>query len=479
LQIYNTLAHKKQQFKSIKKGTVGMYSCGLTVYNYAHIGNTLCYVQTDLIKRVLMHNGYRVRHIMNITDVGHLVGDANLGEDKIRVTAEHEHKSLHEIAKFYTDDFLRDMKRLNLLMPELMPKASEHVPEMLGLIQRLDGKGYLYTIKTGVYFDTSKFQDYGRLMGLSFAELNKYLIAGMRVERASGLKNNTDFAVWRFSTKDQKEMVWETKYGRGFPGWHIECSAMSMKYLGEHFDLHTGGIDHLPIHHTNEIAQSESATGKKFVNFWMHVQHLMVDGKKMSKSLGNVYRLQDLVEKGYSVNSFKYLVLSSHYRNQMNFTFEALKNAENTLDGIYAFIGKVREVTGSERKPNGAFIKRAGKIRSEFFEALDNDINTPLALSKMHLLISEANRAYDKMSKAEADCILDALFDFDSVLGLDFEKQSKRKEVSQEAMALIEKRERLRKEKRYEEADKIRKMLKDEYRIEIEDTSRGVSVHRT
>ena len=274
-------------------------------------------------------------------------------------------------------------------------------------------------------------------------------------------------------------MVWETKYGRGFPGWHIECSAMSMKYLGEHFDLHTGGIDHLPIHHTNEIAQSESATGKKFVNFWMHVQHLMVDGKKMSKSLGNVYRLQDLVEKGYPVNSFKYLVLSSHYRNQMNFTFEALKNAENTLGGIYAFIGKIREVEGSGKKQDGGFAKEVEKIRCEFFEALNNDVNTPLALSKMHLLISEANRAYDKLSKAEADCVLDALFDFDSVLGLEFEKQSKRKEVSQEAMALIEKRERLRKEKRFEEADKIRKMLKDEYGIGIEDTSRGVSVHKT
>jgi cysteinyl-tRNA synthetase len=210
----------------------------------------------------------------------------------------------------------------------------------------------------------------------------------------------------------------------------------------------------------------------------MHVQHLMVDGKKMSKSLGNAYRLQDLVEKGYSVNSFKYLVLSSHYRNQMNFTFEALKNAENTLGGIYAFIGKIREVADSGKKPNDTFMKGVEKIRGEFFKALNNDINTPLALSKMHLLISEANRAYDRMSKAEADCVLDAFLDFDSVLGLEFEKRSKRKEVSQEAMGLIEKRERLRKEKRFDEADKIRKTLKDEYGIEIEDTSRGVSVHK-
>lgn len=453
-----------------------MYSCGLTVYNYAHIGNILCYIQTDLMKRVLIHNGYTVKHIMNITDVGHLVGDANLGEDKIRVTAEHEHKTVHEIAKFYTDDFLRDMGRLNLIMPDMLPKASEHIGHMLALIHKLDSKGYLYTVKTGLYFDTSKFSSYGELMGLSFAELNKYLIAGMRVERAAGLRNNTDFAVWRFSTEMQKEMVWETKYGRGFPGWHIECSAMSMEYLGEHFDLHTGGIDHLPIHHTNEIAQSESATGKKFVNYWMHVQHLKVDGKKMSKSLGNVYRLQDLAERGYSVNGFKYLVLSSHYRSQMNFTFEALKNAEKTLNGIYAFIAKMREITDSKRKPNAAFMKKVKKISGEFFDDLDNDLNTPLALSKMHLLISEANKIYDKMSKEEAQCVLDALLDFDSVLGLEFGRQSK-KEVPKGVLELIEKRERLRKEKRFDEADKIRKSLKDDYGFDIEDTSRGVSVH--
>jgi cysteinyl-tRNA synthetase len=481
LQIYNTLTHKKEQFKSIKEASVGMYSCGPTVYNFAHIGNMRTYIMTDLLKRVLIHDGYKVKHIMNITDVGHLVSDANLGEDKMRLTAEHEHKSVYEVAKFYTDEFLKDLKRLNLIMPDLMPKATDHIKEMLSLIDTLDGKGYLYKVNTGIYFDTSKFKNYGELMNLSFEQLNNYLISGARVERAAGIINTTDFAVWRFSRPDQKEMVWESKHGKGFPGWHIECSAMSMKYLGEHFDIHTGGVDHLPIHHTNEIAQSEAATGKKFVNFWTHIEFLQVNGKKMSKSLGNVYMIQDLLDKGYLINAFKYLIISAYYRTQLNFTFDALDNAQNTLNGIYSFIEKVAVASHEEKKipPSKELTEKIKKSRDAFFESLDNDLNTPLALAKLHMLISDTNKSYEKgLSKEDASAILDAMFEFDQVLGLDFKAHSGKKETTSEVQQLIDERNRLRKEKKFAESDKIRERLKKEFKIEIEDSAEGTVWHK-
>ncbi|MDE1871547.1 MAG: cysteine--tRNA ligase [Candidatus Micrarchaeota archaeon] len=479
MEIYNTLTHKKERFRSITKGKVGMYSCGPTVYNFAHIGNLRPYIFSDILKRMLMRDGYSVTHVMNITDVGHLVSDANLGEDKIRLTAEHEHKSAHEVAEFYTKEFVKDIRRLNLMMPDVMPKATAHIKEMLGLIATLEEKGYLYNVRTGVYYDTSKFKDYGQLMGLTFDKLNDYLIAGARVERAAGIRNTTDFAVWRFAKGDEKEMVWETKYGRGFPGWHIECSAMSMRYLGEHFDIHTGGVDHLPIHHTNEIAQSEAATGMKFVNFWIHVEHLQVNGKKMSKSLGNVYTLQHLVDKGYSVNAYKYLIISGYYRSQMNFTFEALENATNTLNGIYSFIEKVSEASRKGHgNGNSEFTGTIEGIRDAFFSALNNDLNTPLALSKLHMLISETNRAYEAgLSKSGAKKALDALLEFDEILGLDFGKYTKKKELPEGAKDLIDERNRLRSEKKFKEADRIREKLRNEYRIDIEDTEGGTAWH--
>jgi len=481
LQIYNTLTHKKEQFKSIKEGAAGMYSCGPTVYNFAHIGNMRSYIFADLLKRTLMHNGYTVKHVINITDVGHLVSDANLGEDKMRVTAQHEHKSLNEIAKFYTKEFMEDIKKLKLIMPDIMPKASEHVDVMLKLIDTLDSKGYLYSIKTGVYFDTSKFKDYGALMGLSFKELNDYLISGARIERASGTKNTTDFAVWRLSKPEETEMVWDTKYGKGFPGWHIECSAMSMMYLGEHFDLHTGGIDHLPIHHTNEIAQSEAATGKKFVNYWLHHEHLQVNGKKMSKSLGNVYRLQDIIEKGYSANAFKYLIESAHYRTQLNFTFDGMDGAEKTIDGIYSIIERLAEVsrTGRQGPKDSKLIEDASKIKDEFFKYMNDDLNTPLALSKLHNLIGEANKAYDKgMSREGAAAVLQALLEIDTVLGLEFDKHTQKEALPEGAKQLIEEREGFRLAKNFKEADLIRKKLHDEYGITVEDGERGPVWHK-
>jgi len=478
LKLYNTLGRKIQPFRSIKKGSVGIYTCGPTVYWFAHIGNMRTYVQEDILKRTLIHNGYKVKHVMNITDVGHLVGDSNIGEDKIKLEARKEHKSAYEVARFYEEAFVKDIKRLNIIMPDVMPRATEHINEMLALIKKLDEKGYLYKVSTGIYYDTSKFKDYGKLTGMSFDELNKYLKAGARVERAEGIKNTTDFAVWRFAKGDEKEMVWDSEWGRGFPGWHIECSAMSMKYLGEHFDIHCGGIDHIPIHHTNEIAQSEAATGKKFVNYWIHVSFLTVNNMKMAKSLGNIYTVQDIIDRGYSPLSLRFFLLSSHYRSQQNFTFEALENADKTLKSIYNFIRQINAV--NEEKEFGKDIENElEKFHRGFFEELNNDLNTPNALKEMHALISYENKRLSdgKVGAKEAKKVIEIMLDFDTILGLDFKKELEEKKLPDEVEKLIEERERARKEKDFDKADHIRKEIEEKYNIIIEDTKTGVKWH--
>ncbi|MFP3289043.1 MAG: cysteine--tRNA ligase [Candidatus Micrarchaeota archaeon] len=478
LKLYNTLGRKIQPFRSIKKGSVGMYTCGPTVYWFAHIGNMRTYVQEDILKRTLLHNGYKVKHVMNITDVGHLVGDSNIGEDKIKLEARKEHKSAYEVARFYEEAFVRDIKRLNIIMPDIMPRATEHINEMLALIKKLDEKGYLYKVSTGIYYDTSKFKDYGKLTGMSFEELNKYLKAGARVERAAGIRNTTDFAVWRFAKADEKEMVWDSEWGRGFPGWHIECSAMSMKYLGEHFDIHCGGIDHIPIHHTNEIAQSEAATGKKFVNYWLHVSFLTVNNMKMAKSLGNIYTVQDIIDKGYSPLSLRFFLLSSHYRSQQNFTFEALENADKTLKSIYNFIREMNAVK-EEKEFDKGVEKELEKFHTQFFEELNNDLNTPNALKEMHALISYENKRLSegKVGASEAKRVIEIMLDFDTILGLDLKKELEEKKLPDEVEKLIEERERARKEKDFDKADRIRKEIEEKYNIIIEDTKTGVKWH--
>jgi cysteinyl-tRNA synthetase len=478
LKLYNTLGHKLQEFRSIKEGEVGLYTCGPTVYWFAHIGNMRTYVQEDILKRVLIHEGYKVKHVMNITDVGHLVGDSNIGEDKIKMEARKEHKSAYEVARFYEQAFINDIKRLNIIMPDVMPRATEHVEDMLKLIKKLDEKGYLYKVSTGIYYDTSKFKKYGELTGMTFEELNKYLKAGARVERAAGLRNITDFAVWRFAKGDEKEMIWDSEWGKGFPGWHIECSTMSMKYLGEHFDIHCGGIDHIPIHHTNEIAQSTAATGKKFVNYWFHVAFLTVDNMKMAKSLGNIYTVQDIVDKGYSPISLRFFLLSSHYRSQQNFTFEALENADKTLKNIYSFLRSMKNI--KEEKPiSKEVIEEIEKHRKGFFDELRNDLNMPNALKEMHALISYENKRLSEnlVGKEEADKVIEAMLEFDTILGLNFSKELEEKEMPEEVKKLIEEREIARKEKNFEKADRIRKEIEERFGIIIEDTKEGVKWH--
>jgi len=476
IKMYNTMSRSVELFKPIKDTDVGIYSCGPTVYFYAHIGNLRAYVFEDMLKRMLIHEGYKVNHVMNITDVGHLVGDADTGDDKLRREASKEHKSMEQIADFYTKAFTDDISRLNIIMPSKMVKASEHIPDMLSIIATLDSKGYVYTISgNGVYFDTSKVPDYGKLSGSTFKQLNELQQAGARVTRPEGIKNITDFAVWRFAGDDIKEMVWDSKYGKGFPGWHIECSTMSMKYLGNTFDIHCGGIDHIQIHHTNEIAQSESATGVKFVNYWFHVNFLTVNGEKMAKSIGNIYVLEDLVKKGYTPLAYRYFLLTSHYRKQQNFTFEALENSQNTVNSIYTLLQKLAKVTQNFSETDKEAIEYAENLRVKFFNLMSNDFNTPEALAAMHELLSKAGSMLESgtIGKDAAAEMLNILLDFDSVLGIGMGTYAKEQALPEGAQQLIDERESARASKDFGKADSIRKQLEEKFGIIIEDSKNG------
>ncbi len=481
LRLYNTLTRKKEKFIPISDRKVGFYSCGITAYFYPHIGNMRRYVMDDIVKRTMLHDKYYVTHVENITDVGHLVGDANTTDDKMRVEAEKEHKTMKAVAMFYFGIFENDMKLLNIIKPSKMPFASEHVPEMISLIKKLDDKGFLYRLDSGIYFDTSRFKDYGRLTGSDFDTLNAQLKGGARVERVAGIRNITDFAVWRFA--EGTDMIWDSPWGRGFPGWHIECSVLSMMELGEHFDVHTGGVDHIAVHHSNEIAQSESATGKKFVNYWVHHEFLTVNGQKMSKSLGNIYTVQHVLERGYSPMALRMFMLSGHYRQILNFTFEAMDNIANTLNGIYSFLERLEEIKGTAKNADSADFRRAiSSHKRGFFKALDDDINTPLALAEMHAVINYANarRAVGKLNKAEARHVIRAMLEFDKVLGLNFEAHLKpaSKPLEKEVQDLLDEREKARKSRDFKRADEIRKLLKDKYNVALEDTSEGVRWHK-
>lgn len=441
IQLYNTLSRKLQPFTPLHSGEVLFYSCGPTVYYYAHIGNMRTYIFEDILRRVLAYAGYRVTQIMNVTDVGHLtgdnLGDADVGEDRIEKSAREQGKTAWDIAQLYTDAFLKDLDRLNILRPTKLVKATDHIKEMIELIWKLEKNGYAYVIADGVYFDTSKFKQYGRLSGQKAGKR-----PGARIEPAPGKKNLSDFALWKFSRREEKrQMEWESPWGRGFPGWHIECSAMSMKYLGDTFDLHTGGEDHIPIHHENEIAQSEAATGKPFVRFWLHGYFMTVDGKRMGKSEGNAFTLQDLIDRGYDPLAFRYLVLQSHYRTKMNFTWEALAAAQQTLQ-------RVRELSyrSTEKSVDP-------KLRQTVEAALYRDLDTPKAVALLH----EAQQY--------------ALWQhFDEVLGLGLGR--KRAAVTPAQQELINAREQARQQGNYQESDRIRKTLAEQG-IVLEDTQQG------
>jgi len=479
LKLFNTLTRRKEVFKPLEDKIVRIYTCGPTVYWYPHIGNMRAFVFEDILKRVLILNGFKVFHVMNITDVGHLISDADSGEDKIEMAAKEEKKTAWEIAEFYTKAFFKDIETLNIIKADVYPRATQHINEMIELIKKLEKKGYTYVIDDGVYFDTSKFKDYGKLTGMSFEELNKYLKAGARVEFNPQKRNITDFALWKFSPKGVKrQMEWDSPWGKGFPGWHLECSAMSMKYLGETFDIHCGGVDHIPIHHTNEIAQSEAATGKKFVNYWLHCEFLIVEGKKMAKSLGNVYTVTDILEKGYSWREIRYVLISSHYRQQLNFTFKSLEDARTSIQRIYEFLKRLKEFRGG--KHDKTFTQVLKKFKKEFLAAVNDDLNIPKALSSFFNFLSEVNKllAEKKLTKKDSQKAIDAVLFADKVFGLKLEEFLEEEKLPEEAEKMIKEREEARKRGDFETADKIRKELAEKFGIAVEDTPEGTKWKR-
>jgi len=436
LSLYNTLSHKKEKFKPLKK-TVGMYTCGPTVYNYAHIGNLRTYVFEDILKRVLEYNKYKVKHVMNITDVGHLTDDADKGEDKMEKGAAREGKTAHEIAKFYTKAFKQDMADLNLLEPDTWCKATDHIKEQIKFVEKLIEKGYTYETSEGIYFDTTKIDDYGKLANLKKQDLQ----AGVRVDLGEK-KNPHDFALWKFSKPGEKrQMEWKAFGKMGFPGWHIECSAMSMKYLGEQFDIHCGGIDHLPIHHTNEIAQSESLTGKKpWVKYWLHGEFLVLNkGEKMAKSEDNFITLETLKTKNLNPLAYRYFLLQTHYRKQLNFSWEALEAAEA---GFKRLCGKANGLKKIKRSKDQ-------KINELFLEKINDDLDMPGALALVWEGLKKEKISYEM------------LLDFDKVLGLSLDKvKAEKNKIPKEVQKLLNERKKARAEKNWKESDRLRDEIK-------------------
>jgi cysteinyl-tRNA synthetase len=475
LRIFNTLTRRKETIKPLKDKRLGMYACGLTVYDFAHIGNLRTYVLEDILRRVLEFNGFKVKHVMNITDVGHLTSDADTGEDKMEVGARRERKTAWEISEYYTKLFLDDEDKLNIEKPQIIPRATRHISEMIKLIRLLEKKGYTYVIDDGVYFDTSKSKGYGRLARLEPGGM----LPGARVEVNPQKRNPSDFALWKSSPKGTKrDMEWDSPWGVGFPGWHIECSAMSMKYLGKTLDIHCGGVDHIPIHHTNEIAQSEGATGKKFVDYWMHAAHLIVDGKRMAKSLGNFYTLKDVIDRGYDPMSLRFFYIQGHYRREVNFTYEGLDAARNALNSISDFVRRLKEYDGEKKNARvKALVLQAG---TRFTRAMNDDVNTPEALAILFRFMTHVNRLMGErnISKADAGAILELMLLLDKVLGLSLNRSLKKQALSEQVEILVSERELARKIGDYARADAIRSRLREEFGIVLEDTPSGVKWRR-
>ena len=461
LKFYNTLTRKKELFKPIKKGVVGVYSCGPTVYDYAHIGNLRAYVFVDLLKRYLRYKGFKVKHVMNITDV----------EDKIIKSSQKQNKSLKELTRFYTKEFLKDLKALNIIPAEIMPKATESIDEMVKLIKILLDKGYAYKTEKGdIYFKISKFKNYGKLALLDVKNLKKNADKRLNNEDEYDKEDARDFVLWKAYDKSDGNVFWNTEIGKGRPGWHIECSAMSRTALRQPFDIHTGGVDLIFPHHTNEIAQSEAAYGKKFVNYWMHNEFLNVNGKKMSKSLGNFYTLRDLLDKGYSTDTIRYEFLSTHYRMKLNFMENNLKNVSNTLQKFYDFMDKLEKVDGKGIKVD-KLIKKAQKNFEKF---MDDDLNVSGALAVIFEFMTSINKVMSDLSFSDAKKVIKVMKEFDSVLGI---IEKKKEKIPVEIKKLVKERESARKERDWVKSDKIREKLKN-LGYFVEDSKSGTRVKK-
>lgn len=444
LKLYNTLSRKKEIFNPLSDNTVKMYSCGPTVYNFAHIGNMRTYVFMDILRRTLKFCGYKLKGVMNVTDVGHLLSDSDDGEDKMEVAARKQQKSVKEIADTYAKAFFEDLEKLNIEKPEIIAYATEHIKEMIEYVKELQKAGYAYEISDGIYFDTSKFKDYGKLSGIDIENQ----LAGARVEVNDEKRNSIDFALWKKADPNHI-MQWESPWGMGYPGWHIECSAMSRKYLGMPFDIHTGGVDHIPIHHENEIAQNEALTKNKSVNFWMHGEFMLVDNGKMSKSLNNTYTISDLKEKGYSAMDFRYFCLNTHYRKKLNFTFDSMNFAKTSYR-------RLKEQLLLHKNSKAVTDKKViEEYKEKFKNAVEDDLNIPLALGILWTMLKEE----------KSKDIYDTAIYFDKVLGLNLDKEESEEKpqttLPQEITELAEKRKQAKAEKNFALADSLRNEIEN------------------
>lgn len=472
LRLYNTMGREMQDFVPITPGFCGFYGCGPTVYNYAHIGNLRAYVFLDILDRTLVYLGYQKKHVMNITDIGHLSGDSDVGEDKMLKTAQEKHESVLEVAKFYTDAFFNDIDRLNIKRPDIVCRATEHVPDMIELIKRIEANGHTYSAGGNLYYDVTTYPGYGKLAQLNLDDLK----AGARVGIDTNKRNPSDFVLWFTKSKfENQALTWDSPWGRGYPGWHIECSAMSMKYLGEHFDIHTGGIDHIPVHHTNEIAQSEGATNHKWVNYWLHNEFLVIakdkqaadagEGAKMSKSAGNFLTLQSLIDKGYDALDYRYFLLGAHYRSQIFFSWDAMDGAKNARKALVQRTSKAVESAKGKAAAENSLSTNAKKYIENFKAALENDLASPQALSQLQTAVKD--------SSLKPEETLSLVRIMDSVLGLRLEEEAQKLSAESsvnlnshegdseaaEIDTLVAERTAAKKAKDFSKSDKIRNDL--------------------
>ena len=459
LKLYNSLTRRKAEFQPVRAGEVGLYTCGPTVYNFAHIGNLRTYIFEDILKRVLQYNGYRVKHVMNITDVGHLTGDRDMGEDKMEKGALREGRTAWEIADFYTRAFKSDIKQLNILAPDIWVKATDTIDDQIALIKILEEKDFTYRTRDGIYFDTSRFADYTQLSHQKLASLQE----GARVEKNPQKRNPTDFALWKFSPQGvQRQMEWDSPWGIGFPGWHIECSVMSMKFLGDQLDIHCGGTDHIDVHHTNEIAQSEAATGKKFFNFWMHGAFLIIaGGKKMAKSEDNFLTLENaFIKAGIHPLVYRFAAFQTHYRKPMEYSDESVQAARN---GLMHLQNQVRNIAAAGRDPQNMI---SPEHKNRFLEAVNDDLNMPRALAAVQELLKSSVSDGRKYT---------TILEFDQVLGLDLDRLDQPEELPSAVQKLVDARQNARENKQWAASDRLRDEIQ-ELGYLVQDTPEGVKV---
>jgi cysteinyl-tRNA synthetase len=451
LRVFNTMSRRKEEFRPIAKGRVGMYTCGPTIYDYAHIGNLRAFIFEDLLRRYLKYSGYEVKQVMNLTDV----------DDKTIRASREQGMTLSEYTNTYKEAFFEDLRMLNIESAEVYPAATDHIEDMVNLIVRLKEKGFTYETDGSTYFRIGKFGDYGKLAHFKIDELK----VGARIDADSYEKEEArDFALWKAWDEEDGDVFWETVLGKGRPGWHIECSAMSMRYLGEQFDIHTGGVDNIFPHHENEIAQSEGATGEPWVNYWMHCEHLLVDGRKMSKSEGNYYTLRMLLDEGHDSRAIRFLLLNTHYRQQLNFTIDGIHASKNAIQRLDDFVDNMKRVQADGSHPQ--VFERIGKAKAEFTEVMDDDLNISAGLAAIFNFVKEINvlAADGQVGRGDVSEIVKAMGDFDRVLGVLSDAQE---QIDPTVMELIREREEARKNKDWEKADENRNaILEKGYMVE-------------